>query len=144
MSWSLGPENRKDLQILNKKSPEGEVQHNKRVISCRHVGMMNVARNTYDNPKQTEKRCHSLLSVLIHPSDLGFPWRGLHIAQTIVIFKLCIWHICLRPYTQLCWSQWPRGLGTLEHWYSGFESHSRHGCLCVGSGLAGRRPTNCV
>jgi hypothetical protein len=28
-------------------------------------------------------------------------------------------------------SQWPRGLRSLERWDRGFESHSRHGCLCA-------------
>jgi hypothetical protein len=28
-------------------------------------------------------------------------------------------------------SQRKRGLRSLEHWDRGFESHSRHGCLCL-------------
>jgi hypothetical protein len=27
-------------------------------------------------------------------------------------------------------SRWPRGLRSLQHWDRGFESHSRHECLC--------------
>jgi hypothetical protein len=44
--------------------------------------------------------------------------------------------LCLREWLdRYLWSEkgrseWPRSLSPLEHWDRGFESYSRHGCLC--------------
>jgi hypothetical protein len=46
----------------------------------------------------------------------------------------CTVHFILLDVIILQWGwaqwQWLRGLRSLERWNRGFESHSRHGCLC--------------